>query len=96
MPDRIRPPAVVELTGLSLRQVQNLACRGMIPGAAKLGSVWTFDALKLRRWIREQEDAACRRTCIDEEESSTPEFRWPDKTTDDLYEQVLAGKHVRS
>lgn len=44
-------------TGLPARTVQNLAASGKIPGAAKLGGLWTFDRARLRGWIRERERA---------------------------------------
>jgi hypothetical protein len=36
--------------------VQNLAIRGELPGAAKIGKVWTFDQAKLLRYIADQEE----------------------------------------
>jgi hypothetical protein len=32
-----------------------LAARGQIPGAAKIGKVWTFDQQKLKKFIADQE-----------------------------------------
>jgi predicted DNA-binding transcriptional regulator AlpA len=37
MPERIRVRQVVEITGLSVRQIQGMAVRGQIPSAAQLG-----------------------------------------------------------
>ena len=63
-PERIKSAAAVAITGLSLRQIQTMAARGMIRGAAKLGGVWTFNAAKLRRWIASREEEACRTITI--------------------------------
>ena len=41
---RVRLSAAVDATGLTARGVQAMAARGEIPGAAKIGRVWTFDA----------------------------------------------------
>lgn len=37
-----------------------MAAQGKIPGAAKLGSLWTFDVAKLRQWISDKEEEASR------------------------------------
>jgi hypothetical protein len=39
------------MTGLPLRTLSLMAIRGQIPGAAKLGSCWTFNHAALREWI---------------------------------------------
>ncbi|MGI4950961.1 MAG: hypothetical protein ACRYGM_04090 [Janthinobacterium lividum] len=49
------------MTSLSVRKVQELAAQGRMPGAAKLGSVWTFDPEKVRAWILRAEQAAAAR-----------------------------------
>lgn len=41
---RIRLHEASALLGLSPRGAQAMAARGEIPGAAKIGRVWTFDA----------------------------------------------------
>lgn len=47
-PERIRPADVARITGLSRRQVQAMAQAGLLPSAAKLGSLWTFDERRIR------------------------------------------------
>jgi hypothetical protein len=54
-PARIKPRDVAILTGLSLRQVQQMAAEGKIPGAAKLGGVWSFAPEKVTAWIKNGE-----------------------------------------
>jgi Helix-turn-helix domain len=46
------------ILGLPRRTVQNMAARGELPGAAKLGRVWTFDLAKLRRHVTMKERQA--------------------------------------
>jgi hypothetical protein len=58
--ERIRPTEVARLTSLSLRQIQSMAVAGRIPGAAKLGGVWTFDPDKIAAWVRAAEREALR------------------------------------
>jgi len=53
--ERIRIHDVVLKTGLSKRTIQKMAQRGRIPGAAKLGTVWTFNRKKLASWIADAE-----------------------------------------
>lgn len=60
MSGRLRIRAACDATGLTARGLQAMAARGEVPGAAKLGRVWTFDAAKLDRWIRAREQAAQR------------------------------------
>src|ERR1700722_17693462 len=58
---RIRPSEVARITSLSMRQIQSMAASGKIPGAAKLGGVWTFDPSQISAWVRKAENEACRR-----------------------------------
>jgi hypothetical protein len=45
------------ILGLSKRKVQDMAARGELPGAAKIG-VWTFDVERLRRYVQLKERQA--------------------------------------
>lgn len=78
MSERALVDFAMRKTGLSRRAVQAMALRGQIPGAAKLGKLWTFDPLQLARWIRDKE-RECRNPAISISETvySTPAFRWP-------------------
>lgn len=61
-PERIDARAAALITGRSVRAVQDMAARGQIPGAAKIGRAWTFDEMTLRDWIRQLEaEVAARR-----------------------------------
>src|SRR6516165_4766945 len=45
--------------GVPERTVRDLALRGEVPGAAKVGRRWTFDLDRLREHIRRLEALAC-------------------------------------
>lgn len=64
VPERIRAPQVACITGLSARSIQEMAQRGDIPGAAKLGKVWTFDEVAVRAWVKSKEQTVCREATV--------------------------------
>jgi hypothetical protein len=43
------------MLGVSQRSVQGLARRGELPGAARIGGVWTFDAAGLTAFVTQRE-----------------------------------------
>ncbi len=86
--ERARVDYVMAKTGLSKRTVQAMASRGQIPGAAKLGSTWTFDKLKLARWIKNRE-AACRTISTREAGYGMAAFKWQAGTFDGPLKQRL-------
>jgi excisionase family DNA binding protein len=57
VPDGLRDTAdqAAAILGIPRRTVQALAARGELPGAAKIGRLWTFDIEKLRRLVRQRE-----------------------------------------
>ncbi|MEP9368641.1 helix-turn-helix domain-containing protein [Xanthobacter sp. VNH20] len=52
--ERIRAFEASAILGVEVRTVQALACRGELPGACKIGGLWTFDEAALRAWIKER------------------------------------------
>lgn len=50
IPERIRAHHAATILGVELRTVQALAARGELPGAAKIGGLWTFDVKILNRF----------------------------------------------
>ena len=52
---RIQSAAAARILGVSQRSVQALACRGELPGAARIGGSWTFDRAKLSAFIDQRE-----------------------------------------
>lgn len=59
MSARIRTKDAAEMLGIAPRTVQAMVARGMLPGAARVGGVYTFDCAKLRRYL-DGEEARCR------------------------------------
>ena len=55
MNGRIQSAAAARILGVSRRSVQGLALRGELPGAARIGRVWTFDAGRLAAFITQRE-----------------------------------------
>ena len=87
--ERIQAAAAVRITGLSRRAIQEMAARGEIPGAAKLGARWTFDEAKLRRWVKAREEEGCRGISTDAAKSGGRESRFAAATFAEAYEQLL-------
>lgn len=54
---RIRLTDAAAMCGLSERTFRAMAARGEVPGAAKLGRLWTFDVERLRTWLEAKERA---------------------------------------
>jgi hypothetical protein len=65
-PERIRADAAALVLGVTTRCVQALAARGEVPGACKIGKLWTFDETALRNWIKE------RSTCPEQKRQGSP------------------------
>lgn len=53
-PERIRVAKAASILGINSRTVQGMALRGELPGAAKIGGLWTFSESALRKWIKER------------------------------------------
>lgn len=51
--ERIRAIEVSDILGVELRTVQAMAARGELPGAAKVGKLWTFDEKALVAFLPE-------------------------------------------
>jgi len=89
---RIRPVDVSRITSLSLRQIQNMAASGRIPGAAKLGGVWIFDPHQIDVWIKAQEQACqrnFRRIATGAMAQSGVVSSSPKESIDEAFEQLI-------
>jgi excisionase family DNA binding protein len=53
-PERIRCDEAAAILGVRTRTVQALALRGELPGAARIGGLWTFSEAALRKYIEER------------------------------------------
>jgi hypothetical protein len=63
-PERERKRGLVAeaaaILGLKPRKLQAMSQRGEIPGAAKIGRQWTYDLVKLHRYVEQKEkEATC-------------------------------------
>jgi hypothetical protein len=54
LPERCTIETAELILGLKRRNIQAMAARGEIPGAAKFGSVWTFDLAMVRHYVKQQ------------------------------------------
>jgi hypothetical protein len=84
---RIQSPAAAQIAGLSLRTIQARAPE--IPGAAKLFGRWTFDPVKLRRWLADMEAASCPRISIVVVPSGGAASRSPAPSIAEAYERAI-------
>ena len=66
MAERIQTRDAASILGVSAGNVIALACRGELPGAAKIGGRWTFDEKKIRDYIALREAECLTRTSIRE------------------------------
>lgn len=89
--ERVQVCEVVNKTGLAKRTIQKMAQRGEIPGAAKLGSTWTFDRIKLARWIRNKE-RECQITSINAAAYGMRAFKWQVGIRENPYRQEIAQR----
>ena len=53
---RIQSAAAARILGVSQRCAQQLALRGEIPGAARIGGIWTFDTNRLSAFVAQRDD----------------------------------------
>jgi hypothetical protein len=91
---RIQSAAAARILGVSQRCVQELALRGELPGAARIGGVCTFDAQRLVAFVKQRECEAERRS-TSVPASSLP--RLPSRAqTNAAYERLMAGRYSRS
>ena len=88
---RIQSPAAAHMAGLSLRTIQARAPE--IPGAAKVFGRWTFDPVKLSRWLADMEGASqCRETSTVGAPSSGAASRLPEPSIVEAYERAIGLK----
>jgi Helix-turn-helix domain len=95
LPRRVRPTMVAQMTSLSVRKVQEMAAAGQIPGAAKIGGVWTFDPDKVLAWTEHKKRLTCRasrETYTDAATSGGAASRLPAPSIDAAYSRLIQGK----
>jgi excisionase family DNA binding protein len=87
--ERITVSEAAPITGKKVRTLQMMCARGEIPGAAKLGGTWQLDLAKLRRWIRNKEQEACRKTSMPETASGGADFNIKGASAEKAYERAI-------
>lgn len=96
MSERCRSRRVAELTGWSIRTVQEKAAAGEVPSAARPDddSHWTYDEAIIRIWIRSWRGGACRTTSKggDRAVRGTPASRSEVVGYEEAYEQLLSQR----
>ncbi|API59560.1 hypothetical protein BSL82_09735 [Tardibacter chloracetimidivorans] len=88
--ERVRIGELARMTGKTVRALQAMALRGEIPGCAKIGREWTFDRIKVRRWIIAAEAETCQKTYTSVAKSTGSRYRWPVSSIDEAYERALS------
>jgi excisionase family DNA binding protein len=53
--ERIQSPVVASILGVTTNTVRDMAARGELPTAARIGRRWTFNEAAIRRWLQQQE-----------------------------------------
>jgi hypothetical protein len=90
---RIRTDAVAHILGVSKRTVQEMSLRGELPGAARIGGVWTFDGERLAAFVKRRERDAERPAALG------PKPKQPRRATlaqtNAAYARVMAGRFDR-
>lgn len=89
MTSRVRLDYVCRITGMRLRQAQQMAKRGKIPTAAQFGRLWTFDKIAVDEWKRDKENGTWQTTSTAEEKSGGAAFSPPGKSYVAAYERHL-------
>ena len=89
---RIQSRSAALALGISQRVVEDKARRGELPGAAKIGGVWTFDPEKLAAFIAERErEAEARGTNV---YPLKPAVRRQTRAqTNASYQRLMAGRN---
>ena len=59
LPERCTIKTAELILGLKRRNIQAKAARGAIPGAIKLGNLWTFDVAELGNYLKRQGEQQC-------------------------------------
>jgi hypothetical protein len=90
---RYRCHHVAKRLGVGVRTVQVRAAD--IPGAAKVFGIWTFDPIKLERWIAQLEAESCRATSINAMGSGGAVSKLPEPSIAEAYERAIELKRAR-
>jgi hypothetical protein len=93
--ERVKKGKAANILGVPERTVIDMASKGRLPGAAKIGRCWTFDVKKLRDFIQQREEQACQESAkhLVAATGGTVRFggaaRSPTKSTDGLFTRTI-------
>ena len=93
--ERIQSHQAKSILGISLRAVQDLAARSLLPSAAQYRRSWTFEEKALRSFVAEREQATRERAKVRvtaEPSKKKPIDRAPSHRSQAAYEQALGLK----
>jgi len=55
--ERIKSTKVASILGVTAQTVREMAARGELPSAAKVGRHWTFNEKSIRKWLKARKSA---------------------------------------
>ena len=89
--ERIRIAEAARINGSKRRTLQKMAAQGIIPGAAKIDSGWSFNEGALRAWVRTKEMERCRShaTSTSATAAGICESRLMVESDDEVYERAM-------
>lgn len=87
-PERIPVREAAKITGRNLRTVQHYAKKGLIPGAALLMGRWTFDEVRLRAWVKGEEQK-CQKIYINEAQRGGDVLPLPEASIEEAYARAI-------
>ena len=93
---RVRKQVIAGMLGVSGTTVLALARAGQLPGAARIGNLWTFDPEKVAAHIRHLEaQALCPQTSFSARASGMPAFTPMVPNVESAYARAISKKPAR-
>jgi excisionase family DNA binding protein len=89
-PERVKGQEAALILGLSVRTIQNMAARGELPGAARIGKLCTFNEAKLRQFILDKEREIERQAANTRRTFNLREPILSERRVEKAYEEAMA------
>jgi excisionase family DNA binding protein len=89
MTERIQSPRVASILGVTTKTVREMAERGDLPSAARIGKRWTFNEAAVRSWLKRKEGEACPAVFTGAARRGGAVLSLPDATVDAAYEREI-------
>ena len=96
MADRIRVKDVAKRLAQSVRKIQEMAVRGELPSAVKIGAIWTFDPDSIDAWLKKLEVKSYRKAAAKELIPRQDSFRPQPMFDVSAYERAIFGPQGRA